>query len=989
MDDRRQRILEDLTGVVRGEVRTDAIAAATYASDASLYQVPPLAVAFPKDRDDVVAIARYAESAGLPVVARGAGTGIAGQAIGRGIVVDFSRHMRRIVSIGTDSVVVEPGVVHDRLNRVLREHGLYFPPDPSNTRVTTVGGMLGVDAAGSRAVHVGSTRDHAREIEVVLAGGTVLDLGNEPLSLLHEAPPAASAADDPEEVDPAQLRRTLVSKLSQMLRENDQTIREWQPPLLRNASGYMLRGVLDESSLNLPRLLVGSEGTLGLFTRATLHTLPLPPHRAVALLLFDRLESATLAVERVVDFEPTACDLLDRRLLTLARQADDRFERLISRGAEAALLVELTGGTEAQLRTRMRRLPSVLADAGRHAVIAAEAYTPRHVDFLWSLPATVVPMLTRITGEARPVPIVEDVAVPPGRLHDVLVEAQRVFQRHEVTATLYAHAASGQLHMRPFVPTPTPQDGTRLESLARDLYEVVRAFGGTISGEHGDGLSRTAFVAEQYGPLYRLFQQVKDLFDPHNLMNPGKIVGNDPHLTIKNIRPGATDDHDLVELQMTWSPRELSEESVRCNGCGVCRSQVEGGRMCPFFRARPREENAPRSKANVMRNYAAGLLDPRQLTTDEALQLANTCFNCKQCVLECPSNVDVPHLAIEAKAAHVAANGLNTTDWVLSRSHVVGRFGMLASLLTNTVLASEWGRWLLERTVGIARQRRLPRFARRSFLRSVDRRLLRTPPRGTDPKPVVYFVDYFANYHDPDVARAFVAILHHHAIPVHVPRRQTASGMAMVGCGDLDAARRLAERNVRVLLEFAREGHDIVCTEPAAAVCLTQEYPMMLDHPDVQVVADRVVDAGTYLARLKDEGRLKTDFDSLPVQAAYHTPCHLKALHSRTPFEELVSLIPEASVRKIEKGCSGMAGPYGLAKRNLRSSLRMGWDLVTAMRDDRLDLGLTECSSCKMQMEQGTNTPTVHPLKILAHAYGLLPSVEKNLRPNHEPLVCS
>lgn len=970
-------------------MRTDAIAAAMYASDASLYQVPPLAVATPRDRDDVVALATYSEESGIPLVARGAGTGLAGQAIGRGIVVDFSRHMRKILSIDSDSVVVQPGIVHDRLNRVLREHGLYFPPDPSNTRVTTIGGMLGVDAAGSRAIHVGSTRDHVRGLEVVLPGGAVLDLGHESLGILKTPPQPSTSDDEADARDPNRIRRTLVSKLSQLLRENGDLIRERQPLLLRNTCGYMLRGVLSDKSLNLPRLLVGSEGTLGLFTKAVLHTLPLPKHRAVALLLFDRLETATLAVGKVANLEPTACDLLDRRLLSLARQAERRFGQLISPAAEAALLVELTGSSNAELRSRMRRLPTRLAELGDRVVLAAEAYSDGDVDFLWSLPAIVVPMLTRMTGATRPVPIVEDIAVPPDRLHDFLVDAQRVFQRHEVTATLYAHAASGQLHMRPFVPTPTPKDGTRLEALARDLYRIVREVGGTISGEHGDGLSRTSFVAEQYGPLYALFQQVKDAFDPHNLLNPGKVVGNDPHLVVKNIRPGPTDDHDLVELQFAWSPRELGEESTRCNGCGVCRTQAEETRMCPFFRTVPHEEHAPRSKANVMRNYAAGLLDPRQLTTDEALQLANTCFNCKQCELECPSNVDIPHIAIEAKAAHVVANGLNTTDWLLSRSHLVGRLGMLASLAANTVLAGEWGRWVLERLFGIARQRKLPRYARRAFLRSVDRRLLRPPERGADPKPVVYFVDYFANFHDPDVARALIAILEHHGLPVHVPKRQTASGMAMVGCGDLDGARRLAERNVRVLVEFAREGHDIVCTEPAAAVCLKKEYPMLIDHPDVRLVADRVVDAGAYLARLHDEGRLRTDFAPQSFTAAYHTPCHLKSLQSDTPLQRLVSLIPGTSVRKIEKGCSGMAGPFGLSKRNLRTSLRMGWELVTAMRDERLDIGLTECSSCKMQMEQGTTTPTVHPLKILAYSYGLMPSVERDLQKNHEPLVCS
>ncbi|HUG92793.1 MAG TPA: anaerobic glycerol-3-phosphate dehydrogenase subunit C [Planctomycetaceae bacterium] len=992
MDETQRRLIEDLTGLLQGEVRCDPLTVSMYASDGSLYQIPPLGVAWPRDAEDVMLLARYAEEQNLPLIARGAGSGVAGQAIGRGLIVDFSRFMRRIEWIGESTVRVQPGIVLDRLNAVLRKHGRYFPPDPANAAVTTIGGMLAVDAAGSHSVRVGSTRDHVESIEVVLPGGNSFEAANESLEILKLPPPAllasTSAARGPDDESASvHVKRTIVSKLAKLLSDNERLIREKQPPLVRNTSGYYLRGVLARGTLHLPRMLIGSEGTLAVFTAATLHTSPLPRHRAVVLLLFGQLEGAIRTVQQVAKLQPTACDLLDRRLLTLARDADPRFAKLISPAAEAALLVEQKGFSERQVRDRIRMVVKAVHAVNLRAVVACEAYTLEDVDFLWSLPQRVVPLLARLTGETRPLPFVEDVAVPPERLYEFLVQAQKVFQKHEVTASLYAHAAAGQVHMRPFLPAPGEADGSRIEALARDVFQAALAVGGTISGEHGDGLSRTAFIRSQYGPLYRVFQQIKDVFDPHNLLNPGKIISDDPHVTVRDFRPPAAPASQTVSLQLRWSPDEFTHAAARCNGCGTCKTQSPDLRMCPFFRLEPLEEASPRSKANIVRNVACGQLGDDVLASDGMKRLASFCFNCKQCRLECPSNVDIPHLIIEAKAAYVAAHGLSRADWILSRVHSFGALGSTAAPVANRMLASPAARWILEKLLGIARQRKLPRFARRSFLRMMARDASRRPAVAHGEQPVVYFVGEYANYYDTELARAFVAILRHHAIPFVVPRDQTTSGMAMISAGDLEAARDVAEQNVRALAEYAREGFTIVCTEPSAALALKHEYPVLLDHPDVELVASRVVEAGAFLLARHREGRLRTNLTPLDLDAGYHTPCHLKALGSGTALAELLALIPGLRVHRIESGCSGMAGAFGLTSENFRTSIRLGWGLISRMRADDLDIGTTECSSCKMQMEQGTATPTIHPLKLLALSYGLMPEIREKLKPSTRKLL--
>ena len=994
MDDRQRRLIEDLSASFKGELRCDPLTLAMYASDASIFQVSPLAVARPCDRDDVVVLTRYAAETGLPLIARGAGTGVAGGAIGEGVVVDFSRRMRSVEAIGESTIRVQPGIVRDQLNRILRPYGRYFPPDPSNTAITTVGGMLGVDAAGSHSVRVGSTRDHVQSIETVLADGTVVEFGNEPLA--ENGAPPAPPTDTPSAESaasgngqPLAAKRSIVGRLAALLAENSQVIRQNQPPLIRNSAGYYVRGLLSPTHVNVPRLLVGSEGTLGLFTAATLETFPLPPHRAAVLLLFGDLESATRAVQEIADLEPSACDLMDRRLLSLAREADPRFEQLIAPAAEVALIVEQVGFSDEQCRERIAMTVRAVHARNLGAVVAYQAHRDDEVEFLWTLPGKVIPLLSRIKGHTRPTPIVEDIAVPPAALREFLVTAQKVFQSHEVTASLYSHAAAGQIHLRPFLPPPSPADGGKLESLAADLYAAVFAVGGTVSGEHGDGMSRSAFLRAEYGELYRVFQRIKEIFDPQNLLNPGKIVGANEAIPRDQIRPLADSAVEVVPFQLRWNADALLKEAVGCNGCGMCKTQSLEARMCPFFRAEPREEASPRAKANVLRDYLTGRLDPHEWTAETMKDLSDLCFNCKQCQLECPSNVNIPQMMIEAKASQVAAHGMSRADWILSRAHSFGWLGSTASLAMNWAIGNGAARWCLKKLVGISSRRKLPLFARRSFMSSVRRDLLKTPRKNRSRRPTVYFVGDYVNWHDPELGRAFLAVLAHNDVSVHVPPGQTSSGMAMISAGDLEAARLVAERNVRELAELAREGSPIVCTEPSSALCLKYEYPMILNHPDVEVVASQVVDAGAYLEGLHRAGRLKTDFRPLDLDVAYHTPCHLKALQCGTPLADLLSLIPQLRLHRIEKGCSGMAGAYGLTERNFPTSIRIGWGLITRMRDPDLNLGATECSGCKFQMEQGTSTPTVHPLKLLAYAYGLMPEIERKLQPTRRKLVVS
>ncbi len=989
MDQERERIKDDLRGLVKGDVLCDDVSLQLYASDASIFEIRPLSVVRPRSLADVVAVVRYAGENKLAIHPRGAGTGLAGESLGRGIVVDFSRYMRRIQETQSDYVRIQPGVVHARLNEHLKPMGRQFGPDPAMSSVTTMGSVLSLDAGGSHWLKYGSARRHVRSLQLVLADGQIVEVGREPLS--------------GEGFDSQSRRGRLVTQLSELIMREKATIDRHQPQSLVNRSGYHLNDVLADGHLDLAKLVVGSEGTLALITEAVVSTQPLPKHRGVALLLFDRLENAAKAVLEIVPLGPSACDLMDRRHLSLARERLVHYDLLIPPQTEALLLVEYEGETFAEVRDALMYLIDRVRRKKRLAFHAIHAQDPAEMELHWQLARKVVPTLFRMKGSTRPVPFIEDLAVPPKALPDFLVRIQNVLKQHEVIASLFAHAGHGQIHLRPFLDLADPTDLAKIGPLADDVYRNVLEVGGTISGEHADGLSRTAFIRQQYGPLADVFVDVKRIFDPANTFNPGKVVNGDSQALTSNLRsltavsaippaeqpvadPVPAETRSPIALQLHWTEAEISATARDCNGCGACRTQLKPERMCPIFRLAPAEESSPRAKANLMRAILTGQLDPTTLAKDEFKAVTDLCVNCQMCRLECPANVDIPRLMIEGKGAFVRVNGLSTSDWVMSRIDRACQWGSLFWPLANRALNNRAARWLLEKTIGLAQGRKLPRFAPRSFMRLAARRRLTRSNRRSGRK-VVYFVDTFANYHDPQLGEALVAVMEHNGIAVFVHPAQGSSGMPMISLGALGRSKRLAARNVALLAEAVRQGYHVVATEPSAALAITREYPALLDDDEARLVAENTSEACSYLWKLHQAGSLQLDLRPVNATVGYHMPCHLKALDVGSPGESLLRLIPGLVVRRFGSGCSGMAGTFGLKRENYRASLRAGRELIGLVRDPGLQAGSTECSTCKLQMEQGTHKATIHPLKLLALAYGLMPEAADLLSARNQELV--
>jgi FAD/FMN-containing dehydrogenase/Fe-S oxidoreductase len=959
----RIRIREDLSGFFKGELLFDDLSRAIYSTDASIFQILPLGAVAPRDEEDVQALVRYSADHHIPLIGRGAGTGLAGESLGPGLIVDLSRHMRSILEIGDDTVRVQPGVTYHALQSALATKGRRFAPDLASAVQCTIGGMLATNASGSRSLKHGYTRDHVARLRMILNSGDAVEAGRE-----SRWPPTPETSSRFQEIR----QRTI-----HLLEANSELIGHCQPRTVFNRCGYLLKDVLTAEHLNWPRLLIGSEGTLGLFTEATLQTIAVARGRCLVLISYSDLDGAVSASREIIATGPACCELVDRRLVTLTRGMGDDIKALIPDGAGVILLVEYECDSPAEALDAGRAIVARMSAAQPRPLYMISATSEEESARLWRIRDSALPSLYGLRGGPQPLAGIEDVGVPVDSLAPYLQSVHDILKRHEVTASFLVHAGTGQVHTRPFLDLENASDTAKLWTLADEIYSVVLALGGTVSAQHGTGLARTPWVARQYGALYSVFRELKSIFDPLGLFNPGKIVGRIADLPAWPLRHMPAAGAEFAGPLLRWQAGEFRSECLNCNGCGHCRTESPERRMCPMFHATHAEAAAPRAKANLLRQLLVDSGDSRAFAADSVRDVADLCINCRMCALECPAHVNIPKLMLEAKAANVAEHGLDRADWTMARTEGFAALASTLAVCVNLALANRPIRWLLEKLLGVSRRRRLPRFSGRSFLRLAARRGWTQPARG--PRRVAYFVDVFANYNDPQIAEAVVAVLQHNGIEVYVPPGQRGCGMAPLAYGDVENVRDVARHNLRILAEPARQGYPIICSEPTAALMLKHDYPQLIDDPDAELVSRRVVELTSFLWDLHAAGQLKTDFRPLDLTVGHHVPCHVKALDRPPAGPSLLALIPALRVRTIDVGCSGMAGTFGLLAKNYEASLLAGRAMLTELSRPHCVFGSTECSPCRLQMEEGSGKRTLHPAQYLSLAYGLMPELAARL----------
>ncbi|WP_435358767.1 FAD-binding and (Fe-S)-binding domain-containing protein [Haloarchaeobius sp. DFWS5] len=977
-DERYTALAADLREAVAGDVRFDEYAQVLYATDGSIYQARPAGVVVPEDAADVQAAVSVAAEHDVPIMPRGAGTSLAGQGIGPGcVVLDCSVEMDSVRSVDADAQVarVQPGVVQDDLDAVLRPHGLQFAPDPASSARATVGGGIGNNSTGAHSVRYGITDAYVREVAVVLADGTMTVFGDVVL--------------DSPEWDELVGGDDRVGKLHQTVREivdeNEGEIATRYPELKRSVSGYNLHKVIREEDservMNLAKLVVGAEGTLGVVTEAEIDLVTRPEKRALCVYAYDDLVTALAAVPDALAHDVSAVELVDDQVVAMARDSPKyaEFAEPIPPESAALLMVEFDSELHPDFAAAMAEVTETLQTEGS-AFDRIEAFSPEEQAKLWKLRKAAIPLLMSMPGDPKPYPFIEDATVPPEQLADYVQEFQDVLERHGTSAAYFAHAGVGTLHIRPILNLKSEHDIETMHAITEDVTDLVLDYKGAFSGEHGDGMARTEFSPKMYGPaLWDAFKRVKTAFDPNWLCHPGNVVyrespddhGPDSDRGVgadmrENLRYGPT--YQTVEPQTTLDFDDdggFAELVELCNGCGTCR-ETSSGTMCPTYRASEEEIQATRGRANLLRAAISGELDEEEVHSERfQSEVLDLCVGCKGCSSDCPTGVDLAKLKTELKHKHHEREGSSLRERLFRDIDRWAKLGSTLAPVSNWATKLPGSRVVAERVAGVAPERELPEFRRESLVDWFASRGSAVPASDADHR-VVLVADTYTNYTDPAVGKAAVRVLEAAGVHVTVPADLGPSGRPAYSLGFLHDARARADRFVTAVAPRVHDGWHVVFLEPSDAVMVQDEYGDLLPKCDD---CDAVMAATAGICGFLDEQRLDEEltFDPPDERLVYHGHCNQKAIGRD---HHAVGLLRRVGydVEPLDSGCCGMAGSFGYEAEHYDLSQAIG-RLLFEQVDAAAGTPVAPGASCRTQLGDRPGAEKIpHPIEKVAEA---------------------
>ena len=941
---------ERLRKEVQGDVAFDAVTRALYATDASIYQIEPRGVVIPKTVDDIAAVVGVCREAGVPVLPRGAGTSQCGQTVGNAVVVDTSKHLREIEDIDTAGrrVRVQPGLVLDHLNARLKREGLFFPIDPSTASRATLGGMTANNSSGARSIRYGMMVHNVLGIDAILADGT--------RAAFNDA--AANGV------------ALLIERLRAIATREADEIAARFPHVMRRVGGYNLDAI-KSGPFNTAKILVGSEGTLAFFTSIELLLQPLPRERVLGICHFPRFHDAMASTKELVKSDPVAIELVDRTMLELSR-ANPTFaptiERYVNGRPDAILLVEFTGDDASLLRPKLDELDERMSALGFPNAVVKVTESAAQSE-IWSVRSAGLNIMTSMKGDAKPISIIEDCAVDLEHLADYTAELTQIFEKYGTYGTWYAHASVGCLHVRPVLNVKHDEDVGKLRAIAEEAFALVREYGGSHSGEHGDGIVRSEFHREMFGErIVRAFEDVKDAFDPKGLFNPGKIV-----------RAPLMDDRSLFRYPPGYEPIKLdtvldwsdwggfSSAVEMCNNNGACRKVSDV--MCPSYMVTQDEEHVTRGRANALRHALTGQLGRDALTSDRMYDVLDLCVSCKGCRRECPTGVDMARMKLEFLYHYRKKHGWRTKDRIvasLPRYAPLMKYANAPTRLRNALGVLARG---TEKLSGFSAKRSIPVPAARPFLDDSLRRQNGPPPVGE----VVLFVDTFNRYFEPHNARAALRVLEAAKYDVIFPTvrdrgRPLCCGRTYLGAGMVDEARREMQRVVEALEEPASRGVPIIGLEPSCLLTLRDELLAVAPSDAAKTIALQAMLLEEFLVREQQAGRLKLDLHPLQEHKAFvHGHCHQKAFGAFAPVVQTLRMIPSLEVVPIDSSCCGMAGSFGYEIEHYEISKKMAErTLLPAVRSaGENDLIVTDGTSCRHQIADLSDRKALHVARVL------------------------
>jgi FAD/FMN-containing dehydrogenase/Fe-S oxidoreductase len=934
--------------------KTDQITRLLYSTDASIYQIMPLGVVWPREGSEVSAVLEIAHKHNVPVLPRGGGSSLAGQAIGEAIILDFSRYMDQILDINPEekTVTAQPGVVLGLLNRKLAAHQLTFGPDPASADRATIGGVLGNNATGAHSILYGMAHDHILEAETILSDGSC--------AIFKEH----SNGSLPGILRRNTLESAVYRELPNILERYRDEIKENYPKTFRNVAGYNLNILAGQKAINPATLLVGSEGTLGIITAAKLNLVSRPAHKILYLIHYQDLGEALSSVPEILETQPSAVELIDRMLIQLAR-ANPAYRPLleaIQGDPEAVLAVEYQADDPGSITGKDHMLK-------RYGPTVPLVETQAQ-DQIWKARKVGLGILQSKKGDAKPTTFIEDAAVPVEHLASYALGIKEFGKEIGIgEIAFYAHASAGCLHIRPQVNLKSGDGLRQMRLLAERSLSLVQQFGGTTSGEHGEGIARGEFTEKLYGPALRsAFQEVKEVFDPDYRLNPGKII-NPPMMDQSNLlRYGVNYQADLKPARTFLSfEKDLGFDRAveMCNGAGVCR-QLEGGVMCPSFQATRDEEFSTRGRSNLLRAAMTGKLGPKGMTSKELYQALDLCLSCQACLSECPSAVDMSKLKAEFLHGYYQVHGLPFRSWffanVASVSHLAQFFAPVINLILKSPLAK------LLSLIGIHPQRKMPAFATQTFTGWYGKE--HHKKENTGGQQAVFFYDTYLEYNYPHIGKALVNICNKAGVDLIVLKEKVDSGRPAYSKGVLNKAQTLARKNIELLTPYVERGIPIIGCEPSVMVMLKKEYRDLVPGPAADRVAEFSMQAEDFLLQEVADNRVQFVFDEKARKILFHGHCQQKANFGTGATLQLLGSIPGSTVEEIDAGCCGMAGAFGYEKEHYQLSLEIA-ELELAPQIRNADIKTIICASgtsCREQIAHTTERTARHPLEVFAEA---------------------
>ncbi|TMB66282.1 MAG: FAD-binding protein [Deltaproteobacteria bacterium] len=947
-----REIEAELKKRVEGDIYFDRYSRLLYSTDASIYQIEPIGVVVPRHKGDVQAVVELANKFSVPVLPRGGGTSLAGQTVGHALVLDFSKYMQNVLEVNQEELWcrVQPGLVQDELNAYVRSMGLQFGPDTSTSNRATIGGMIGNNSAGAHSLTYGKTLDHVIELTVLLSDGSEVVLKE----LSSDALEGKSQADS--------LEGRVHREVARLAQEHRSEILARYPKIMRRVSGYNLDEFIKPQPFNLSRILVGSEGTLGTVVEAKMRLVPKPKWTALDVVHFDDDLEALRASQVILETAPYALESTDKMILNLARGNIVQSQRLgfVQGNPSSLLMVEYAGDTEAQVKEQVYKLEEV-RKAQHIGYAATLAFKPEEVKAVWGVRKAGLGLLLGTKGDKKPIAFVEDTAVAPAKLPEFIKRFREIITRHDAIAGYYGHCSVGCMHIRPLIDLKEASEMKKMVSIADAISDLVLEFNGAMSGEHGDGLARSHFNQKLFGAvLYEAFRQVKRVFDPKNLMNPGKIVD----------APAMTESLKISPRYQTWQPETTLDFTGQggfaravemCSGMGECRKKLDGT-MCPSYMGTLDEEHSTRGRANALRAVLSGKVPKEEFTGKRLHDVMDLCLECKACKAECPSNVDMAKLKYEFLDHYHRVNGLPLRNRLFGGIERLNRIGSQFAPLSNWVVGSGLNRWLMEKLAGIDRRRPLPQFAGVTFEDWFDGR----KPEGDGAKgEVVLFHDTFNNFNTPNVAVATTRLLERLGYHVLLVNKRCC-GRPMISKGMLGEAKNNAAWNVDQLAEYAERGVPIVGMEPSCLLTLRDEYPDFLRTNDAKLVARNSFLLEEFLLQERDTGKVSLSFGANGRKALLHGHCHQKALVGTVPTVALLKGVG-FEVSEVDSGCCGMAGSFGFEKEHYDLSLTIGnRRLAPAVKSASAEVEIVAPGiSCRQQIEHLTGRKAKHTAEVL------------------------